>query len=95
MFNLFKRHTKNYNSIITTLPPADSKNIKGANTLVIAEGCRDDACVEQSKKSVGWGSYAGVTAIERIKQGKIKHFNTYTCDRFEECRGKCGVYTNV
>ena len=41
------------------------------------------------------GSYAGATAIERIKQGKSKHFNTYKCDRFEKCRGKCGVYNPV
>lgn len=39
MFNLFKRHNKNYNPIITTTPPTDLKNIKGVNTLVIAEGC--------------------------------------------------------
>lgn len=95
MLNLFKRHNKNYNPIITTTPPTDSKNIKGVNTLVIAEGCSDDACAEPSKRRIGWGSYTGATAIERIKQGKSKHFNTYKCDRFEECRGKCGVYNPV
>ena len=93
MFNLFKRHNKNYNAIITTTTPsADLKNANGVNTLVIAEGCNNDACTESSKKLIGWGSYAGATAIERIKQGKSKYFNTYKCDRFEECRGKCGVY---
>ena len=92
MFNLFKRHNKNYNPIITTTPPADLKGANGVNILVIAEGCNNDDCTESSKKLIGWGSYAGATAIERIKQGKSKHFNTYKCDRFEECRGKCGVY---
>lgn len=95
MFNLFKRHNKNYNPIITTTPSADLKNANGVNTLVIAEGCNNDACTELSKKLIGWGSYAGATAIERIKQGKSKHFNTYKCDRFEECRGKCGVYLHT
>ena len=55
MFNLFKRHNKNYNPIITTTPPTDLKNIKGVNTLVIAEGCSDDACAEPSKRRIGWG----------------------------------------
>ena len=40
MFNLFKRHNKNYNPIITTTPSADLKNANGVNTLVIAEGCK-------------------------------------------------------
>lgn len=94
MFNLFKKNNKNYIPIIN-ITPDDLKNIKGVNTLIITESCTDDDCVEPSKKRIGWGSYAGKTAIERIEQGKSKHFNTYKCDRFEECHGKCGVYTTV
>ena len=69
MFNLFKKHNKNYNPIITATPLADLKGANGVNTLVIAEGCNNDACTESSKKLIGWGSYAGATALERIKQG--------------------------
>lgn len=90
MFNLFKRHNKNYNPIITTAPSADLKNVKGINTLVIVEGCSNDACVEPTKRLVGWGSRC-LTA-DMAKQGISKHINTYKCDKFEECRGKRDIY---
>ena len=44
MFDLFKKHNKNYNPIITTTPSADLKNANCVNTLVIAEGCNNYAC---------------------------------------------------
>ena len=66
------------------------KNKSVANPPLILKGsCINDSCTEPSKRLVGWGSYGGATAIERIKQGKSKHFNTYKCDKFEECRNKC------
>ena len=67
MFNLFKRHNKNYNPIITTTPPTDLKNIKGVNTLVIAEGCSDDACAEPSKRLIGWGMFSDGVAWKNRK----------------------------
>lgn len=89
MFNLFKRHNKNYNPIITTTPPADLQNVKGVNTLVIAKGCNNDACVEPSKRLIGFGTRY-VTA-DMAKRGISRHINTYACDKFDECRGECGI----
>ena len=59
--------------------------------LILKASCRNDACTEPSKRLVGGGFYndGGAITIESIKQGKSKHFNTYKCDKFEECRNKC------
>ena len=60
------------------------------NTVIITEGCIDDACVEPTKRLVGWGSRC--RTADMVKQGISKHINYYKCDKFEECRGKCGLY---
>lgn len=59
------------------------------NNIIIRSDCRNDSCTEPTKKLTGWGSYAGTPAIERIMQGKSKHFNTYTCDKYKNgiCKG--------
>lgn len=64
------------------------------NNIIICSGCRNDSCMEPTKKRIGWGSYTGATATERIMQGKSRHFNTYTCDNYKN--GICkGDYTKM
>ena len=79
---------KHHNSILKNIVlPEKLSN----NTLVIQD-CKNDICPEPSKKKIGQGSYTGDTAKERIIQGKSKHFNIYTCDKFKS--GKCcGCYS--
>lgn len=79
-------NTKQRNPILKNV--TFSKNL---NNVLVIQDCRNDICPEPSKKKIGQGSYAGDTAKERIIQGKSKHFNIYTCDKFKT--GKCnGCY---
>ena len=64
-------------------------NREGVNTLVIA--CSNDACVEPSKRLIGFGTR--YVTPDMVKRGISRHINTYTCDKFDECRGKCGICT--
>ena len=65
---------------------------KSLNNVLVIQDCKSDVCPEPSKKKIGQGSYAGDTAKERIIQGKSKHFNIYTCDKFKT--GNCnGCYS--
>lgn len=83
ILNANKRH----NSILKNIVLSE----KLPNNTLVIQGCKNDICPEPSKKKIGQGSYAGDTAKERIIQGKSKHFNIYTCDKFKT--GKCnGCY---
>lgn len=65
---------------------------KNLNNVLVIQDCISDTCPEPSKIKIGQGSYAGNTAEKRIMEGKSKHFNIYTCDKFKT--GKCnGCYS--
>lgn len=79
--------SKHHNSILKNIVLPE----KLSNNILVIQHCKNDVCPEPSKKKIGQGSYSGDTAKERIMQGKSKHFNIYTCDKFKsgKCNGCC------
>ena len=80
-------NTRQQNPILKKVPFSSSR----IDVLIIKD-CISDTCPAPSKIKIGQGSYAGNTAEKRIMEGKSKHFNIYTCDKFKT--GKCnGCYS--